>query len=384
LGIRESIDDHRTVAVMVSGGVDSSGVLAATVAELRGATKREVHALTWDFGGYGDDRPYMNDLARSLGIVPVKLPPARASQNFSESFVVGGAPYTLTCGAMELATFEEAARLGATALLTGFGGDEIMAGDLQSAILDDASLGNLGAVPNALRTAALLTASEDFSAASRVSSLVLRPLVKPLSSHAIRRWRRKRAFRTEFPYLGPLGKQITDEASAHMTMAHDVPRTASERYWNFAERIVFEEYMDLRALLEETVGIVRIDSLLSERLLRFLSALPPRWLLSGGFVRGLFRRAFLHRMPESVRLRTTKASFEDMIGVFAGTPEARKQLASLGESSKLADCGIVDGSLFRSAIAKVLACTTRESFINELGMIWSFLAAESFLRKTRS
>jgi asparagine synthetase B (glutamine-hydrolysing) len=56
--VARSMGSARRVAVLVSGGLDSSSVLVHALAAARGATRREVDAINWSFGGPGDDRPY--------------------------------------------------------------------------------------------------------------------------------------------------------------------------------------------------------------------------------------------------------------------------------------------------------------------------------------
>ncbi len=61
------IDPAKRVAVLTSGGLDSSGILALAAAHCRGATPRELVAVSAQFASPKDDRPYFRALMSALG-----------------------------------------------------------------------------------------------------------------------------------------------------------------------------------------------------------------------------------------------------------------------------------------------------------------------------
>jgi asparagine synthase (glutamine-hydrolysing) len=65
--VRRAIEGRRRVAIQVSGGLDSSSVLAQAVALARGAKRPEIDAITWSFAGLGRS-PHLEELARGWGL----------------------------------------------------------------------------------------------------------------------------------------------------------------------------------------------------------------------------------------------------------------------------------------------------------------------------
>ncbi|NOU34607.1 MAG: asparagine synthase [Polyangiaceae bacterium] len=385
--VARAVGDRQRVAVMAGGGVDSSALLAATLAQARGATPKEITALTWDFGGDGDDRPYMRDLENALGIVPIRVSPAGATPSFARSLVVEGVPYTLLCGAMELQTFALAKERGCEMVLTGIGGDEVLAGAVQAAVLGGAvssrGLRRLGAIPGAVRRAVTLDVSTARSPLRRIGDFLVRPLLRPLASRRLRTRNFVRRMGSTTPWLGPLGNAALEAAARETTAETRVPADARSRYLHFADRTLFEEYMDLRALLEEESGLPRADVYLDDALVELVARIPPEHLVFGGRHRGLFREALRGHVPESIRLRKSKASFDDAIQAYAASPEARTLVRSLGTDAVSADLGIADRRLLAEAATRIASERDPAAYGLGLSYLWSTLAAEAFLREQR-
>ncbi len=385
--VARAVGAGQRIAVMAGGGVDSSALLAATLAHARGASPKEITALTWDFGGDGDDRPYMRDLENALGIVPIRVSPAGAAPSFARSLVVESAPYTLLCGAMELQTFALAKERGCEMVLTGIGGDEVLAGAVQAAVLggmvDRSGLGRMAALPGALRRALALDVSTAKTPLRRVGDFLVRPLLRPLAPRRLRMRNFVRRMGSATPWLGPVGRTALESAARETTAETHVPDGARSRYLHFADRTLFEEYMDLRALLEEESGLRRADVYLDDALVELIARIPPQHLVHGGRHRGLFREALRGHVPESIRLRRTKASFDDAIQAYAASPEARALVRSLGNDSLAADLGIADRRLLAGAATRIASERDPAAYGLGLSYLWSTLAAEAFLRERR-
>jgi asparagine synthetase B (glutamine-hydrolysing) len=373
------------VAVMAGGGVDSSGLLAAVLAEARGASAREVETLRWYFGGAGDDRPYMADLSAALGIVPVDLHPPLAASFAKDALLVGAAPYSLVAGAMELATLAAARERGAALLFTGMGGDETLEGVLQSVILGDALCADAGvqwsALPQALARAYRFRASPPRGVFRRVADYVVRPLARGLVPHAAR----ARAFfqrnHAERPWLGPVGLAALGDVSRRYTAAAAPPRTAAERYLHVAQNPLFEEYMDLRGQLEDEVrGVTRVDVYLDDALLRFLAEVPPTLLATGDVNRGLFRAALRGRVPERIVTRQSKANFDEVLLAVLGGAETRARFSAFRDGAGLAALGVVNQAAFRRAVDELVIEQDAGRYSAKLGALVPPLAAEAFLQ----
>ena len=126
--VRRHIENRQRVAVFVSGGVDSSAVLAATVALARGASRPEVEAIAIHFGAEGDDRPYLRDLTKALGLVPIRMSPSSGGPHVLETLVVDGTPLGSAPMALRAALLKRARESGAEVALTGDGGDFLLDG----------------------------------------------------------------------------------------------------------------------------------------------------------------------------------------------------------------------------------------------------------------
>ena len=128
---------------------------------------------------------------------------------------------------------------------------------------------------------------------------------------------------------------------------------------------------------EVVTGLSRRDPFLDVGLVRFVTALPPEWLVHGSIRRGLFREAIAGLVPESLRMRPNKAGFEEGFTRFvrgAGGFEAFRDLAF---PTALADLGFVDPRAFARAYDE-LARGPLDSY--GWGDVWPAIAVEGFVR----
>jgi asparagine synthase (glutamine-hydrolysing) len=374
LSVKRTVGDARRVAVMVGGGVDSSGLLAAAVALLRGASGGEAFALALDFDADCTDRPFLADLARHLDIVPVRLAPREAGPWFGKTLVLDAQPYILCIGPMEQLVFRRARELGAEVLLSGYLADEILAGDPRVLSLE--------APLAAISAAVALQLPWETTARQRVTDFVVRPLLKPFVPHALLARSAARIHAKDFPWAGPRLVEVLARAREHAATLR-APRTPRERFDRFARDPRYMDFADWRGQVESTTGIVREDPYASEDLVDLISRAPPAALFHDGLHRGLYREALRGKVPESIRRRITKAWFEP---AFAETAEAGGGLRSLGdlwEPSALGDLDIVDSRAFRRSIEPLL----RDPLAPEAGDLWTVgtqsVACEAFCRRFR-
>lgn len=374
--VARAIGDARSVAVMVGGGVDSSGLLAAAVASARGASKPEVHALALDFDAVASDRPYLADLARALGIVPVRIDPKEAAPFYRRALVLDAQPYILTIGPMELCLFHRAKELGADVVLTGYLADETLAGEpraLSRLVVE-------GRPIEALRAARRMRVPWSSTPTKQMMDWVVRPLLKPfvptwVSYAAGARWRT-----SSYPWAGERVEQIADEL-LRQTIAPRPPYTPDHRFDRLARSSLFTDYADWRGQLEATVGIVRKDPYADEDVLDLVARVPPELVTLDGLHRGLFRAAVGERIPSSIRQRIDKSWFEP---AFAAVAEAAGGLRSLGDlwrPRELERLGIVNAAAFEASMAPLFRSPSSS---DECAVLWSHatqvLACESFVR----
>jgi asparagine synthetase B (glutamine-hydrolysing) len=368
----------RQIAVMVGGGLDSSGLLAAAL-EIAGG--RRVIPITCPFAGRGDDRPHMAALAHALGVVPEAVSIGDAVLEFENALLVSGAPYPLLCGGMELATLRRAKTLGADVLLMGMGGDEILGGRVPAVIWNGAPSW-LGA-PAALRAALAFAMPDSPTAYGRVKTYVANPLLRELLPAGLRAKRLVRHFASNGGIFGAAATSVLEAVFLQRTV--ETPfATPQSRYMHFAHSRVLDEFGDMRSQLEDQIGIRREDPYLHEPLLAQLAGLPPRKLAHANMHRGLYRVALARKVPRSLAYRTDKAHTDEVFGRYLDEAGAGPKLIELAERPILADYGIVDGAAWLARTKKLVAGPNRATYAYGVAEHWGLYATEAFLRHAAS
>lgn len=369
--VARAVGDARRVAVITGGGVDSGALLAAVVAHARGASGKEVLAIALDFGGPGDDRPYLRELAEALGIVPIRLAPRDAAGRIRDGMVLDAAPSTWPTTSWNIRQLEIAREHGADVALTGGGGDEVFDGDLRVF----AERARSGAWLRASLAAARLREPGERTPLGRVRDLVVRRVASDLLPAWLRKahgrraadapaWSgsRLRAF-VEREHVATRSRRSTDGAARFDAFAHD-PHLANAS--------------DMRGQLETASGCVRVEPYLDDDLVEFVAGLPPSLLFHDDRMRGLFRLAMRGLVPERLRLRRDKAS---CIAALREALDASGGLASLAELATmraLGDLGLVEPAKFSARFDDFV----RAPMLGGIWMeIWPALAVEAFARR---
>jgi hypothetical protein len=132
----------------------------------------------------------------------------------------------------------------------------------------------------------------------------------------------------------------------------------------------------LRSQAEIAGDYVRRDPLYFPRFVRFVCTIPRRAFFSGGWTRGLLREALRGRIPESVRLRETKASCEPAFLRLLASAGGFDVLRPLARARRLADLGVVDAARVRDEFAALEARPLENTWA-----IWSLFAVEAFLER---
>ena len=355
------------VGVMVGGGVDSSGVLAITCALASSSSSAPiVEALSLDFAtSYGDDRPYMRALTAHLGLEPHRIAPREAAAAIGR-FTYDAMPSCHPAAALSYPLFTKAKALGAPLLLTGVGGDGILDGD-PKALSELLLRGDL----SALRRAASLRATE-----RQLREYILRPLMAWFEPSRLRTFRRTRAGR-QISWAGPRLKAYLASHVRHVKTRPILTSGPADRY----EQIVAMPFVNFRSRLrgqEDTAhGVTQRDPLLDDEFLRVVSTIPPIALLHGNFLRGLFRESLRGLVPEPVRLRETKASFQPAFAQMVDAAGGYARFVPLIGLEKLGDLGLVEPRAFRAMFDDLRRGDLRRGF----HPVWPALALESFLRE---
>jgi asparagine synthase (glutamine-hydrolysing) len=156
------------------------------------------------------------------------------------------------------------------------------------------------------------------------------------------------------------------------------PRGASRREGWFSSLTTSTDLLeiaDMRGQFEVAVGLPRVDPYLDDKMVRLLASFPPAELCHGHRYRGLFSLAMRGVLPDSVRLRPDKASFDPLPGAILGAVDPQVVRGLVGMEA-LADLGLVRPREFRDAFARVERGEGGGDWLD----VWPALAIEAFVR----
>jgi asparagine synthase (glutamine-hydrolysing) len=359
------VSPFRKVAVIAGGGLDSSGLVAALAlrAERVPGFKADVWAI--DFAGPGDDRPHLDALVRHHRLEPHRLRPAEAAPFVPACFVSDGAPLVWGSGPTFVLAACRARGRGAEAILSGWGGDWLFDGDLDQFAHMARGGQWIGAVLGAARLE-LLTRS---SALDRIGDLVARPLVRDALPDSWRAFRNRIRARlsSEWAWAGPVLR------SAMIRPRRQIAEWRAE----LAAGTEMDEAADERGQQEVAFGIPRLDPYLDANLIDLVASIPPDMLLHGHRMRGLFREAMRGILPESLRLRSNKASFEPAIDEMFESVARKPEVVDLLKMEALADLGIVEPRPYKEALRRTIEGRSRRGWLET----WPALAVEAFVQQ---
>ena len=363
----------KRVAVLTGGGLDSSALLALAVSAAR-RSGGSAFGVALDFGGEGDDRPHLAALEAHLGCEILRVRPEEAAHRFALVHEgVDATPLTWPGGAMEIELMARARAHGAERALTGAGADDLFDGEPR-ALADVARGGELRRA-----TAAARRLRGFGRPRSPIVSWLARPLLARLAPRSLRAWRARHAPLRAQPWLTPLARRFMEEWRDHQierTYAHD--DSARARLTARLTAPHLEHLAWLRHQEEVGSGLERLDPYLDPALVAAITRIPRALLLHGDVRRGLFREALGELLPESLRRRLDKASFEPAFARFVEGAGGFEPLRSLASVAQLGALGLVEPRAFRKAFDAFVA-TASESTCNGWGTVWPVLAVEAFL-----
>ncbi|HSO37127.1 MAG TPA: asparagine synthase C-terminal domain-containing protein, partial [Labilithrix sp.] len=367
--VDRALEGVKRVAVMTGGGVDSSALLALAVERAR-RVGGSAFGVALDFEGPGDDRPHRSALARYLGCEILCVRPEDAAHRFGLLWSgVDGVPLTWPGGPMEIEMLARARAHGADCALMGVGADELFDGEPRAL----ADLVRGGDVAGALSSARAL---RGFAETRRPALRWLaRPLLASLIPLAIRRRRALRTADVIPEWAGPRLRQYARGWRVQeIERSLNGLRTPRERFERFDASPSHEHLAWLRHQEQVASGLERRDPYLDRDLVRIVTALPPAWLLHGDTRRGLFREAVRGLIPESIRLREDKASFEPAFARFVEASGGFGAFRDVARVPELAALGLVTPAPFHRAFEAF--CARPEDGWSD---VWPALTVESFL-----
>jgi asparagine synthetase B (glutamine-hydrolysing) len=360
---------NRRVGLMLSGGMDSSSILAALLA-IRGASSKEICEVTLDFDAPGSDQPHVRALERHYGISVARLPPAQIDAG--KALVLDAAPSRHHGDPWVIACAKRAHEMGAEVLMTGTGGDQFFGGDLGTATAIGLWQGDARGVWDALRARFPHRASVRHRLRVTAAAL-LRPYV-PIPLRALRASLLARAIPE---WVGPVLHAELERSYAERRTrptSHD----AQWRYEDSVTNPADSEYVaEARAQTDSASPIPRADPLYDDDLVRFLIGVRQQALFAGGTYRGLLRLATRGALPDSVRNRLDKSDFEPALADAVWPIESYAPMLSFEAIGRV---GIVNANAFREYLDPLYRSPRAGENGERWLAFWPALAAETFLR----
>jgi asparagine synthase (glutamine-hydrolysing) len=377
--VARAIGASRNVAVLASGGLDSSGLLALAAARLRGESPQALRAISLQSKGPGDDRPYFAQLVKALGVSPVHLFASDAGKWFRQSLCADGQPCAGLSTCLDLLFYATAANLGVDVTLCGSAGDSICGGPLPFA-----QLARRGHVLAALNAALRVRVPWSITPWARVRSLLVRPFVPSALLRARRRWL------DHSPWMTRRSRELVDGCRDDVPEwpPRSLPDTPDEwmEEWCEGEDCVLPDVADIGGQALAVTGAAVFDAFMDFDFVRFMFEIDPVLLSHGHEYRGLYRLAMKGVLPEPIRTRQDKASFEPAIAAAALAANALEMLSDLSSLEAFAGTGLVDPGPFRPMFERWLGAVrlgerAEEAPGDECGQqVWQLLSVEAFLR----
>ncbi|MDB4946856.1 MAG: Asparagine synthetase, partial [Labilithrix sp.] len=205
---------------------------------------------------------------------------------------------------------------------------------------------------------------------------VARPLLAAALPRRLRIARARRGPTWAPPWAGPVLRAAAREQSERSIARALRGAGAADRFDTLARGAHRIHLAWLRHQEQVGGGLERRDPFLAPDLARLVTAWPPALLLHGGVRRGLFREACRGLLPESLRTREDKASFEPAFERCFVASDGPRRMRGYADLAALADLGLVEPAPFRSAFERFVAAPS-------VGWedVWPALAIESFLRR---
>ncbi|MGE0407118.1 MAG: asparagine synthetase B [Candidatus Korobacteraceae bacterium] len=315
--VRRRLRASGPVAVMVSGGLDSSAILCqATKLWQSGAAVAEARGLSQVFpdGSDADEKDYLTDIEAMYGIGIHRLP-SPPFRYVDEQKWLWRTEFPRMYLQGDLEAFAAARDLGCTTILHGDYGDQIMA---STARLQDL-----------LRTFRWLQFRREYrifarsmreGANLRCFGTFFRSLI-PNAMVRLMRALLRCSGRLDGPgwYSKHLRKLAYERRIAQRPTADRFPSKHIEKLheyftWTYVLNL-FEDYNKLAA----SCGLEKAYPFMDRDIVEFVMAIPSEVVNLKGLYKGLFREAMRGILPEPIRLRFSKA---DLTAVNSGAAAA--------------------------------------------------------------
>jgi len=379
--VRDRLRTEGRAAAMLSGGLDSSAIVAVAgeLAACHELPREQFETWSMLFEGHDcDEREYIEAVSSSTGFRSHRYEFADLSDQADLASCIDDpdihySPLNLALRPM----LARARDQGVQVMLNGVGGDEFLAPGFHH-LADLLRQGRWTTLVKQLRCDAELFHTD-------ARSLLWHDAIRPLTPAPARR-----IFRTVRQALQGAGTGVGDWILPDFLNRYQ-PHESRERLFGDRRFQSLEQEALYDGLLHNsnlTVGIGESGLLasrygidlrfpfLDSRLVEFLLAIPAeqRWWMDRP--KRILRRSLAGILPEKVRARKNKVEFSS---VLAGEIEGRmsRLITALLRDSLLEEAGVVDGPVLRNRFADYLAKKKRSE---NYWVIYNFIGMEIWMR----
>lgn len=367
--IRDRIRGFGPAAVSLSGGMDSTSILAT--AEHMRLEEPELAEIRFYSNVYSDladvdESEYIRQTVGKYGTQGTMIESGDFEDKSMGSSPLGlkrAEPYVAPHEESHRKLFAEVQQDGIRTLLTGVGGDEVFF--VGHAFLADR-----------IRSLDLRTVRREWRYFSRRQWLSAG--MDAIQSYVPMPWRKDEMERT--PWVrSEISDIIEDDDDGNL------PADRKYRSYHFQE---VENWLQKRGGLPgytwtdvttAEYGIEARHPFLDRRIVEFLAAVPPHVKFRFGYNKRVLRRAMKNILPETVRSRRYKTNFSSLFDVKAVKSEAAA-VSELFESPVLAEMGMVDPAVLKAAWSEYQVDANNVD--NERRTdLWAVMVLEQWLRQ---
>ncbi len=372
--VHERTRSNGPVAVELSGGLDSSSILAVVDAmDKGGGPSLDLRSVSMVFPGRPyDESSHITDVLSWVGrpgrfVRPEANGAALYEEEARRYLELGQFPNAT----MSYPVLSLARESGCRVLLTGHGGDEWLTGS-NAKYADLIATGRPGTL--------IAELGRDHATVRRAARALWEGGVKPLIPHGLHHWLagvRRRPIWAGWLREDFIRRIGLRERTRQAPWPQKIGYVAAERAWLL--RTGWKAHAsELSDRATSWFGVERRDPFDDRRFVELALALPNRQLLRGTQTKYVLRQAMTGLLPESVRQRADKAEFSEMVMRDLRAQGGRE----LFENLACAELGWVDEPLvlagFDDADRKFAGgpATGRERVFH----LWAVLAVERWLR----
>lgn len=351
------------VGLELSGGLDSSSVAALASAHVG---RDALRSFTVTFPGRAcDEARFADEVVTTLGLVGTAVPCPIAPTGWFRESVLATCDLSMTPNGVPALGLRQVSRAaGITGLLNGHGGDE----RFDVSLVHPVELALRGRIPSALESARRLAPGDSLLTAARDG------IARPFMGVSLRRLGMRGGWRDRAPW-------VTDAFARSVDLDQRIRPSYPAALTSRTDRLAHDA-SGWEALRRDSIGV--LDAMTATRSLspyddarvvEFALSLPERHRWTDGQFRAIQRRAMVGRLPEAVRLRTTKAELSHLL------VDALRDLGGEDRIRRLrvVRSGWVDGAEIVRRYEELDAAIRAGAPLRDIWRLWLIMAVDEWL-----